>query len=368
MVDSLVLPEPWAGSPASAWSALRKLVPHDAAALLLVCPKRPDPAAILGTRAVAAKHLKHWLHQAENGDPGLRQAARLGVWRSDKPGPEPAAALPPGMHAIAAAERSAPRSERYWALVLGRKKLAFTLDEQARMQLALSLIRGRFESPPPGEPGTRRVLADPAGRLMHVDLRSRLSAGGDVGAYQSLVEDLLAIEAQRWPGRPTAAPRDLFPPLPGGVPTWVRLSRLPAPGDKAGGAVYLTLRPIHGVAPPPVGLIEDPRIAQAVAVLTDHYADAPRLNDLAARFGVSPFHFQRLFTAQAGVSPKHLVLRVQLLHARSALRMCSDPIQQIAKGCGFSSHGHFTATFHRLVGVTPLEYRLGAEPPGITGR
>lgn len=368
MVDSLVLPEPWAGSPAKAWAALRRQVPHDAALVLLVSPKHPDASAVLGTRAVAAKHLQAWLSQSATGDPLLRQAARVGVSASAPPGADPAAGLPPGMHALAAAERCAPGSDRYWALVLGRKTQAFTPEEQARTQLALALIRGRFETPPPGETAMRRLLAEPTGKLMHVDQHSRLSMGGDVASFQTLTHDLLAVEAQRWPGKPTAAPRDLFPPMPGGAPTWARLTRLPIPGDKAGGAVYLSLRPIHGIAPPPVGLIEDPRIAQAVAVLTDHYADAPPLNDLAARFGVSPFHFQRLFTAQAGISPKHLVLRVQLLHARSALRTTHDPIQQVAKACGFSSHGHFTATFHRLVGVTPLEYRLGADPAGSRGR
>ena len=365
MIDTWVLPEPWEGISPRAWASVKKCVAHDAAALLLIAPKRPAAADLLASRGVMAKHVEAWLSACSQGDPLLKQAARGGITTMQTVSTPPAAALPTGMHTVAAAERCAPGSDRYWALALGRKKKAFSADEQARVQLLVSLIRQRFETPPPGEPGTRRLLASPDGRIMHADVQLRLSAPGglEAGGLQPLFDDLRAMESQRWPGKPEAKPRDLFPVTNGRPPLWTRLFHLPIPGARAGGAIALSLRPIHGIAPPPAGLVPDDRIAQAIGVLTDSYADAPPLNDLAARFDVSPFHFQRLFTAQAGVSPKHLVLRVQLLHARWRLRTTMDPIQQIAAGCGFSSHGHFTATFHRMVGVTPLDYRLGIAPP-----
>ncbi|MDZ4821746.1 MAG: helix-turn-helix domain-containing protein, partial [Planctomycetota bacterium] len=30
---------------------------------------------------------------------------------------------------------------------------------------------------------------------------------------------------------------------------------------------------------------------------------------------------------------------------------------KVASATGFSSHGHFASTFHRLIGVSPTEYR-----------
>ena len=32
-------------------------------------------------------------------------------------------------------------------------------------------------------------------------------------------------------------------------------------------------------------------------------------------------------------------------------------LDQIAAATGYSSHGHFTSTFHRLTGKSPTEYR-----------
>ena len=359
------LPTPWDGSSARAWGPLRKLVPHDSATLLLMDPGRPDSAGVLDTRGVTGKQIADWLAQVGKGkrDALLRQAARSGLAVTEKAPASAAAGLPGGQHMAVAAARCVPGERRVWALALGRKKKRYSEAECARVGLALEAIRNRFDTVPPGETGMHRVLAQPDGQIIHADIEARLSRGGEVSSLQDLVGDILAIEAQRWPGRPKATPRDFFPPTDDGRPLWVRLTRLAGGGGAPPGALYLALRPVHGVAPPALGLIDDPRVSKAIGHLCDEYADAPSLNALAERFEVSPFYFHRLFSRKALISPKHMVLRLQLVHARWRLRTSLTAISEIATGCGFASHGHFTATFHRLVGLTPLEYRLGQSPP-----
>ena len=46
------------------------------------------------------------------------------------------------------------------------------------------------------------------------------------------------------------------------------------------------------------------RIEQAILYLENHYKDQPGLAELAANIGLSEYHFQRVFTRWAGVSPK----------------------------------------------------------------
>jgi len=46
------------------------------------------------------------------------------------------------------------------------------------------------------------------------------------------------------------------------------------------------------------------RIAKAIEYLSEHFLEQPDLDEVAAQVHLSPFHFQRLFTAWAGVSPK----------------------------------------------------------------
>jgi AraC-like DNA-binding protein len=46
------------------------------------------------------------------------------------------------------------------------------------------------------------------------------------------------------------------------------------------------------------------RIARVIRYLDEHHAEQPDLAALAKRAGLSPFHFHRLFSAWAGVTPK----------------------------------------------------------------
>ena len=49
------------------------------------------------------------------------------------------------------------------------------------------------------------------------------------------------------------------------------------------------------------------RIEQAILYLENHYREQPGLDEVAANIGLSEFHFQRLFTRWAGVSPKRFL-------------------------------------------------------------
>jgi len=46
------------------------------------------------------------------------------------------------------------------------------------------------------------------------------------------------------------------------------------------------------------------RIANAIAYIGEHFQEQPSLDDVAAAAGMSRYHFQRLFSEWAGVSPK----------------------------------------------------------------
>ena len=104
-------------------------------------------------------------------------------------------------------------------------------------------------------------------------------------------------------------------------------------------------------------VLDGGRIARAIAYLHDVYPESPSLAQISKQAHMSPFHFHRLFSRQAGISPKHYLQKKQLQVAKWLLRSSKHSIGSIAAHTGFASHGHFTSTFHRLVGVSPTEYR-----------
>ena len=49
------------------------------------------------------------------------------------------------------------------------------------------------------------------------------------------------------------------------------------------------------------------RIAMAIDYIKLNFKHQPSLDEIAGVVGLSPFHFQRLFTQWAGVSPKKFI-------------------------------------------------------------
>src|SRR4030081_3695045 len=61
------------------------------------------------------------------------------------------------------------------------------------------------------------------------------------------------------------------------------------------------------------------RVANVIRFLDRHHTDQPDLNQLASAAGLSPFHFHRLFSAWAGVTPKDFLQCLTLEHVKQLL-------------------------------------------------
>ena len=81
------------------------------------------------------------------------------------------------------------------------------------------------------------------------------------------------------------------------------------------------------------------------------------LSDLAGRAGLSPRQLQRRFTAEIGMPPAGYVERVRIEAARRALAEGDDPVDVIARRCGFGTAETLRRAFHRHLGVAPSDYR-----------
>jgi transcriptional regulator GlxA family with amidase domain len=84
--------------------------------------------------------------------------------------------------------------------------------------------------------------------------------------------------------------------------------------------------------------------------------------DLAAAAGLSPAHFSRRFKAAFGESPHQYLLTRRLERAAALLRATDWTVAAVCFAVGGQSVGSFTASFHRVFGLSPLAYRA-AYPP-----
>jgi AraC-like DNA-binding protein len=62
------------------------------------------------------------------------------------------------------------------------------------------------------------------------------------------------------------------------------------------------------------------RIAKIIRYIDGHHRQQPTLEVLAARIGLSRFHFHRLFSNWAGITPKDFLQCLTLAHAKKLLK------------------------------------------------
>lgn len=98
------------------------------------------------------------------------------------------------------------------------------------------------------------------------------------------------------------------------------------------------------------------QIAQAIEHLTTNFRDQPSLSELAKKANLSEFHFQRLFTEWAGVSPKKFGQYLTLEHAKTRLRT-GAPLTDAAHDAGLSGTGRLHDLFVSIEGVTPGQFK-----------
>src|SRR5512135_153385 len=108
------------------------------------------------------------------------------------------------------------------------------------------------------------------------------------------------------------------------------------------------------------GLIE-----KALLYVDAHAAHQPELRDVADAVGLSEYHFQRLFTQWAGISPKRFLQFVTKENAKELLNR-SENLLDTTYQVGLSSLGRLHDLFVTTEAVTPGQYK--SRGAGVTIR
>ncbi|MBB6670708.1 helix-turn-helix domain-containing protein [Cohnella nanjingensis] len=83
------------------------------------------------------------------------------------------------------------------------------------------------------------------------------------------------------------------------------------------------------------------------------------LVELAGAANLSLSHFIRLFKQQTGYPPHHFLIRLRIERSKLLIRSGQAGLKEIAVQIGFADQGHFTRSFKRITGLTPMQYASG---------
>jgi len=100
------------------------------------------------------------------------------------------------------------------------------------------------------------------------------------------------------------------------------------------------------------------RIETAIRYLAGHYRHQPDLEQIAAEVNLSQFHFQRLFTDWAGVSPKQFVRYLTWQQSKKSLKN-EATLFDAAMDAGLSGTGRLHDLFVSMEAMTPGEFKKG---------
>ena len=92
--------------------------------------------------------------------------------------------------------------------------------------------------------------------------------------------------------------------------------------------------------------------------LIENADQAPTLEHLANRAGLSAFHLHRLFKAITGVTPKQYAAAHRAKRVKSELDR-SNTVTDAIYGAGYNSNGRFYEQSNDVLGMTPSTYRAG---------
>lgn len=100
-------------------------------------------------------------------------------------------------------------------------------------------------------------------------------------------------------------------------------------------------------------------MGETLVWLAENYQDQPSLDEIAAQAGMSPHHFQRVFSAHVGVSPKKFLAKLALDQAKESLAR-DDSVLEASFDAGLSGPGRLHDLFITHEAMTPGQWKTEA--------
>ncbi|MEL7054063.1 MAG: AraC family transcriptional regulator, partial [Cyanobacteria bacterium J06588_5] len=100
------------------------------------------------------------------------------------------------------------------------------------------------------------------------------------------------------------------------------------------------------------------RIAEAIMFMRRNYLAQPNLATIAEQVNLSEYHFQRIFTRWAGISPKRFLQYLTVEYAKTKITETANLLDLTAE-VGLSSPGRLHDLFVKLEAMSPGEFKVG---------
>jgi len=105
------------------------------------------------------------------------------------------------------------------------------------------------------------------------------------------------------------------------------------------------------------------RVERVVALLRQHLAAPPALDEIGRQAGCSPFYLSRTFSREMGMTIPQYLRKLRMERAADLLRSGKYNVTEAALEVGYASLSHFSQAFCQTMGCCPALYPLKAPSP-----
>lgn len=96
----------------------------------------------------------------------------------------------------------------------------------------------------------------------------------------------------------------------------------------------------------------------ALAYITEHYQEPDiSVGAIAGYLGISEGHLSHTFKKETDYTVASYITRIRMREAMKLLGDCRNKVYEVAEAVGYRDIAHFSATFKRIVGISPSEYQ-----------
>ena len=107
---------------------------------------------------------------------------------------------------------------------------------------------------------------------------------------------------------------------------------------------------------------EDEPIKQAQEYIEANYCDKITVDELVSKFAIGRRSFERRFKKATANTVVEYIQRVKIEAAKKSLESSNDRVNEVVYNVGFSDPKAFRASFKKITGLSPLQYRNKYNP------
>ncbi|SDI08766.1 Helix-turn-helix domain-containing protein, partial [Alteribacillus persepolensis] len=111
-------------------------------------------------------------------------------------------------------------------------------------------------------------------------------------------------------------------------------------------------------------MIKNPIVFQAIDLVHNQYQNSISINYMAKHLNVSQPYLSQIFTKEMGISLQKYLITYRMQKAKDMISTSHDPIYSIAAKVGYLDVKHFSKTFKKVTGFSPMQYKKTLQQSG----